>query len=141
VKSRNDHKHGKKAIPVTKAIDWAMDLVMVAKVETCRRGLQLAKDMGVQRIAIETYSKLVADMWQSRSTNRSEIKPILCDIESRSLDFFSFLLDHVNHVANLVAHACAKETSSGFHENLRMNVIPNFLARIVQKDCILMNDE
>jgi hypothetical protein len=32
---------------------------------------------------------------------------------------------------NLVAHACAKEAFSGFHQNLRMNVIPNFLASIV----------
>jgi ribonuclease HI len=141
MKSQNDRKHGKKAIHVKKAIDWAMNLVMVVEVEACKRGLQLAKDMGVRRIAIETDSNLVADMWQSRSTNMSEIKPILCDIESRSLGFFSFSLDHVNREANLVTHACAKEASSGFHKNFRMNVIPNFLAGIVHDDCILVNDE
>jgi hypothetical protein len=70
-------------------------------------------------------------MWQSRSTNKSEIKPFLCDLESRSLDFISFSLVHVNHKANLVAHACGKQAFSGFHQNLRMNVIPNFLASIV----------
>jgi hypothetical protein len=75
----------------------------------------LAKYMGVICLAIETYSNLVADIWQSRSTKRSSIKPIFNDIESRSLDFISFSLDHVNHEANLVAHACAKEAFSGFH--------------------------
>jgi hypothetical protein len=57
---------------------------------------------------------LVADMWQSRSTKRSAIKPIFCDIESWSLDFIYFSLDHVNHVTNLEAHACAKEPSQVF---------------------------
>jgi hypothetical protein len=31
----------------------------------------------------------------------------------------------------LVAHACAKEAFSGFHQNLRMNVISNILACIL----------
>jgi hypothetical protein len=90
----------------------------------------VAKDMGVRRIVVETDSKLVADMWQSRSTNRLEIKPILCDVESRSLNFFSFSLVHVYHEANLTAHARAKEASD-FQQNLWMDVTPNFLGRIV----------
>jgi hypothetical protein len=57
--------------------------------------------------------------------------PIFCDIESSSLDFISFSLDHVNPEVNLVAHACAKEAFSGYHQNLRMNASLNFLARIV----------
>jgi hypothetical protein len=83
--------------------------------------------MGVICLAIEINSNLVADIWQSRSTKRSATKPIFCDIESKSLDFISLSLDYVNHEANLLAHACAKEAFSGFHQNLRMNVIPNFL--------------
>jgi hypothetical protein len=78
--------------------------------------------MGVGRIVVETDSKLVAHMWQFRSTNRSEIKPILCDIESRSLDFFSFSLAHVYREVNLPAHTCAKEASSDFKQKLWMNV-------------------
>jgi hypothetical protein len=80
-------------------------------------------------------------MWQFRSTNRSEIKPILCDIKSRSLDFFSFSLAHVYREANLAAHTCAKEASSDFKQNLWMNVTLNFLVHIVQDECIWINDE
>jgi hypothetical protein len=73
-------------------------------------------------------------MWQFRSTNRSEIKPILCDIESRSLDFFSFSLAHVYREANLAAHTCAKEASD-FKQKLWI------FARIVHDGCIWINDE
>jgi hypothetical protein len=91
-------------------------------------------------VTIEKKSNLVVDIWQSRSTKRLAIKPIFHDIESRSMDLISFSLDHVNHELNLVADACAKEAFSGLHQNLRMNVISNFLASIVQDDCISMND-
>jgi ribonuclease HI len=62
VKYQNDRKHGKKSIHVKKAIDWAMDSVMVVEAEACIRGLYLGKDMSVGRIVIETDSKLVSDM-------------------------------------------------------------------------------
>jgi hypothetical protein len=65
--------------------------------------VEVAKDAGATSIIIETDSKLVVDLWQSRSTNRSEINPILCDIETRSLYFSSFLIVHVYQEANLGA--------------------------------------
>jgi hypothetical protein len=115
--------------------------MMVAEVEACRQGLQLAKDAGATSIIIETDSKLVVDLWQSRSTNRSEINPILCDIETRSLYFSSFSIVLVYREANLGGHAYAKEASSIMFQNMLMHVTPNFLLRIVHDDCSLMNDE
>jgi hypothetical protein len=122
---------------------WFLDSVasvMVAEAEACRQGLQLAKDAGATSIIIETDSKLVVDLWQSMSTNRSKINHILCDIETRSL-YFSFLIVNVYREVNLGAHACAKEASSIMFQNMWMHVSLNFLLHIVHDDCSLMNDE
>jgi hypothetical protein len=89
--------------------------------------MQLAKDAGATSIIIETGSKLVVDLWLSRSTIRSEINPILCDIETKRGKFRGSCM-------------CQKAFRIMF-QNMWMHVTPNFLLHIVQNDCTLMNDE
>ncbi|CAO2201636.1 unnamed protein product [Urochloa humidicola] len=113
----------------------AVGSTLIAEAEACRDGVQLARDIGAQEVILETDSSSVVNLWNSRTTCRSEIAPILRDIEASSLAFSSFTMSFVRREANLAAHVCAKEASPVYVHSMWVDVAPDFLYRIVQEEC------
>jgi hypothetical protein len=79
-----------------------------AEAEACQHGLHIAQVAGLHDVVMETNCKVFVDLWQSMTTNRSEISVILSDLEALSLAFSSFSLTFVNREANLLLTVAPK---------------------------------
>ncbi|KAF8690254.1 hypothetical protein HU200_041323 [Digitaria exilis] len=88
-------------------------------------------DMG--GVLLETDSVELVALWRHRKEQRSELAPILNDIEIMARSFSSFKISYVRREANITAHVCAKNASSSF--NIWANDPPSFLVQALHNDC------
>ena len=100
-----------------------------------RDGTKLACDLGLGNITIETDAREVVNLWRSREQGRSEIAPILQEIEELSSNLEFFQLNFIGRGANEGAHLCAKQASSIRRRCLWINFVPRFLVECLQNDC------
>jgi ribonuclease HI len=100
-----------------------------------RDGVQLASDIGLSRIEVETDASVVVMLWKDRANGRSEIAPILLEIEEITRNMEYFHLKFIGREANEGAHLCAKQASASRRRCLWINYVPVFLADCLQNDC------
>ncbi|KAK1686574.1 hypothetical protein QYE76_047422 [Lolium multiflorum] len=100
-----------------------------------RDGVNLANDLGIPRIEVETDASEVVKLWNERRQGRSEIWSILQEIEELSSNMESFQLGYIGREANEGAHLCAKQASASRRRCLWINYIPTFLVQCLQNDC------
>jgi hypothetical protein len=79
----------------------------------CRDGLLMARQVGAQRVWLETDSQEPVKLWRAGDNDRSSIMPILGEIRELSLVFQEFIFSFISRKCNMVAHTLAKQVSSG----------------------------
>jgi hypothetical protein len=78
-RSRNDHKHGKKAIPMKKAIDWAMDSVTNLLTYSTRTKKQSIRNNIRWRPSPPGVMKINVDAAFSANTGKRSIGAVVRD--------------------------------------------------------------
>jgi hypothetical protein len=63
-------------------------------------------------VDLETDCLEIVSLWNMRATQRSEITPVLRDIQELSASFSSFYVVHARRTSNNAAHVCAKVAAS-----------------------------
>jgi ribonuclease HI len=107
---------------------------LVAEAEARRDGLRLLGQSGHQQVILESDSLELITLWRSREEQRSEITPILREIQTMIAGILSFKTLHTRRTGNMVAHICAKNASSS-HDIVWGNNPPSFLLKQLRADC------
>lgn len=87
-------------------------LPLAAEALACVEGASLALRRGVHKLEIETDCQVLVKLWESRTSQRSEISPILSRLEDICRDFRDVRLSFVPRTYNQVAHICAQLASA-----------------------------
>jgi len=108
-------------------------LLMEAK--ACRDGIEMAQQLGVSKLCLETDCLQLINLWNSLHTQRSAVSLILRDICSASRSFDEFTFNFANRSCNRVAHECARQVSCSnvleeWHDNP-----PYCLQGLLADDC------
>ena len=85
---------------------------LAAEALACVEGASLALRRGVHKLEIETDCQVLVKLWESRTSQRSEISPILSRLEDICRDFRDVRLSFVPRTCNQVAHICAQLASA-----------------------------
>lgn len=75
----------------------------------CRRAVQLAAEVGVEKVELELDSKGVATMLTTSSKNLSAYGPLVEEIKTLLQGFSDHRIKWVRRTANTAAHIMAKE--------------------------------
>ena len=100
-----------------------------------RDGIQLAIDVGIHEVTIETDSQHLVNLWTGTNFEHSEVAAIMMEIKELSTMVRLFTLNFIPREANELAHLCAKQCSSVRRRCLWINYIPTFLDACIKKDC------
>ena len=91
---------------VTKSEDT--DTPLLAEIKAILFGVQMAKEMGIRNIQLESDCLLAITELSKNDDSFCEWNSILMDIEAESLDYDICLFTHVSRIANALAHNIAK---------------------------------
>lgn len=105
-----------------------------AEARACCDGLRLAQDRGIQKVILETDCQVLICLWNSRAAQRSEIAPLLDEMEELSRSFQDFKFCFVSRTCNFAAHECARLVSRN-SQVVEWHVPPPGLADIINSDC------
>lgn len=86
-------------------------LASARSLPACRDGVRLAFAVTQIGVLLETNSLELVALWHYRRDLRSELAPILSEIEVMAPSFSSFQISHVRREANAAAHVCAKSAN------------------------------
>jgi ribonuclease HI len=78
----------------------------------CRDGLLMARQVGAQRVWLETDCQELVKLWRAGDSQRSSVLPILREIRDLSLLFQEFNFSFISRKCNMVAHTLAKQVLS-----------------------------
>jgi hypothetical protein len=106
---------------------------LVAENEAWRDGLRLLRSSH-QRVILESDSMERIALWRSRDEQRSEITPILKEIQAMTTGLSTFITTHTRRTGNSAAHTCARHASS-IQTVVWENNPPSFLLRQLCTDC------
>ena len=109
--------------------DHCLD-VCTMEAMACRDGLMLAVQLGLQRIALETDSLELVQLWKKEESQRSIVDPVLQEIDQRRLAFHEFSFSHVSRNCNKIAHLLAKQVTST-NRSERWHVTPAFASDLI----------
>ena len=107
--------------------DHCLD-VCTMEAMACHDGLMLAVELGLQRIALETDSLELVQLW--KESQRSTVDPVLQEIDQRRLAFHEFSFSHVSRNCNKIAHLLAKQVTST-NRSERWHVTPAFASDLI----------
>ncbi|KAL9441066.1 hypothetical protein AB3S75_019689 [Citrus x aurantiifolia] len=82
--------------------------VSIVEAEAAEWGVQIAQQMGMQSIILETDSQEAADLINNRERNLTEIGWTISEIQSLKKTFSSFETNYVPRACNISAHLLAK---------------------------------
>ena len=77
-------------------------------------------------------------LWNERQQGRSEISPIIHEIEELTGNLDMFQIKFVGREANEGAHLCAKQVSETRRRCIWINFIPSFISRCLQNDVMTL---
>lgn len=93
-----------------------------------------AQERGVRRLIVETDCQVLLNLWGHRASQRSEIDPVLHQMEVLSWSFEDFVLIFINRSCNKVAHEFAKLVSRDYPV-VEWRITPPVLRGIIADDC------
>jgi len=99
----------------------------------CRDGLLLARQVGAQRLWLETDSQELLKLWQAGDNQRSSIMAILEEIRELGSLFLDFKFSSISRNCNRVDHSLAKqvtESQVGWWQQK-----PTCVATLLVSDC------
>jgi len=100
----------------------------------CRDGLLLARQVGAQRLWLETDSQELLKLWRAGDNQRSSIAPILGEIRELSSLFLDFKFSSISRNCNRVAHSLAKQVTRESQVGWWQQT-PTCVATLLVSDC------
>lgn len=94
----------------------------------------LIKDLGLTKVIIEMDCQELVALWNSRTSNRCAIIPVLNQIQELSRHSTHFVFAHVRREANMAAHYSANFALISNSECMWSHDVPNFLSQCIQHD-------
>jgi ribonuclease HI len=79
-----------------------------AELLACRRGLEVAKELGLEKVLLETDCAAVVSKLHCRERDQSLHGPLVEDVKLMLQDFAEAEVRHARRVCNGVAHCLAK---------------------------------
>jgi hypothetical protein len=83
----------------------------MVEVEALRHDIWLLGLLPQQMVILETDSLELANLWRGRENHRSEIHPILQDVQTMSIFFSEFMVCHTKCSRNVTAHLCGRNAT------------------------------
>ena len=102
-----------------------------------RRGLELAAELGLNKILLEVDCQALSNFLQGPQPFTSSIGGLCFDILELGKSFPSFSNRWIRRDANSVAHACASLVSAAERAFFWIDCIPNWLVMLAASDCTL----
>jgi ribonuclease HI len=81
---------------------------LTAEAYAYRDAMLMIKDLGLPKVIVETDCQELVALWNSRTSNRCAIIPVLNQIQDLSQQCTHFVLAHVRREANMAAYYRAK---------------------------------
>ena len=103
----------------------------------CRDGLLLAWERGIRKLKLETDCQVLASLWASRTSQKSQIDSLLKEMDALSRSFKAFDLTFISRKCNRLAHECAWLVFRD-HQVEEWLLTPPGLGNIVISDCNLL---
>jgi len=94
----------------------------------------MIKDLGLSKVIVQTNCQELVALWNSKTSNRCAIIPVLNQIHELSRQCTHFVLVHVRREANKATHYTAKFALLSNSECMWLHDIPNFLSQCIQQD-------
>jgi hypothetical protein len=119
------------------AARWLDDIpdALTAEALAAKEGLELAWEMGYDRVILETDCKNLKSLLEDRSGVRSVIGGICFDITELVKNFSDFQVVWVGREANSVAHYCACIVTATERSCFWRDEIPEWLTELAATDC------
>ena len=111
---------------------------LMAEALAAREGLELAVEMGYDRIILEVDCKNLKTLIEDGSGVRSSIGGLCFDITELSKMFSEFRIEWVSRGANSVAHYCACTVSATERSLFWRDDVPDWLSELAAIDCNLI---
>jgi hypothetical protein len=108
---------------------------LTAEALAVREGLELAVELGLERVELEIDCQGLAALLKEPSSTRSCIGGLCFDIAELSKSFSGFRIKWVPRDSNVVAHFCAATVSATDRCYFWLDSIPAWLAELAAKDC------
>jgi ribonuclease HI len=93
----------------------------------------LIKDLGLTKVIVEMDCQELVALWNSRTSNRCAIIPVLNQIQELSRQCTHFVFAHVRRGANMAAHYTANFALISNSECVWLHDILNFLSQCIQQ--------
>lgn len=101
----------------------------------CRDGVQLAKQMNLTKVCLETDCLELTKLWDSLNTQRSAVSLILQGIWDITRSFHEFSFVYVSRNCNRVPHECARQATRE-HTRVEWQLNPpDALRDLLYNDC------
>jgi hypothetical protein len=108
--------------------------VLAAEATACCDGLILARERGFLKVELETDCQVLVNLWNKRSTQKSEISPLIDQMEDLSRSFEGFSFHFISRTCNKLAHACAQMVSRN-SQVVEWPITPPGFTDIIDSDC------
>jgi ribonuclease HI len=105
-----------------------------AELLACRRGVLLARELGVAKLELETDSMGAVTKLRSNEVDRSVQGPLVEEIKLLLREFADFSVVHVRRTCNGAAHRLAKEGCDNKCCNVWVEVPPMYLVNLLACD-------
>jgi ribonuclease HI len=105
-----------------------------AELMACHRAVQVAQNMGVTKIVLETDCLSATRMLRSKDLDRSGHGPLVEDIKELLKSFEGVAISHVRRTGNVVAHRFAKVGCLNKLCNIWVEVLPDFVLNQIALD-------
>lgn len=119
------------------AARWFDDIsdALTAEAIAAKEGVELAIELGYDRVLLEVDSKNLKTMLEERSNVKSSIGGLCYDIMELSRSFSEFRVEWVCREANSVSHCCAGMVTATERSFFWMEEIPEWLSGLALADC------
>jgi ribonuclease HI len=105
-----------------------------AELLACRRAVQLAKEVGVSKLAMETDCAGAVAKLKAQEMDRSVHGPLVEEIKALLGDFEDFSISHVRRSSNVVAHVLAREGCLNKCNSAWFDAEPDFVSDLLAQD-------
>ena len=113
---------------------------LTAEALAAKEGIELALEIGCERVVLEVDSKMLHDSLQSSSSERTTIGGLCFDITELVRSISDFKIHWVCREANSVADHCAQLVSASERYFFWVDDVPEWLLGLATADCTPNHD-
>lgn len=119
------------------AARWLDDVpdALTAEALAVKEGLELAAEIGCERVVLEVDCKNLKTLLDDPSGVRSSIGGLCFDITELGKNFNDFIISWVGREANSVAHYCACTVTATERSCFWLDEVPGWLTDLAAADC------